>query len=698
MFCVLIKSVMKKRLLLLRRNGFSVWKINLLKIAKPGFLLTVVLFVLLLPAFSPAAWKLPPEVKGVIPKSEIQGRIESLRRERGSWHYYNNKLDSRLNLKLDAILKQEVSGNFRQAGRPVSVGLRDRVCVQILAAGTGGRDVLARKIGSLGGELTGWSPRGAVCQALVPLGELDRLSASSLVAYISTPEPAIPFAGNYTTEALADINVQSWHDAGVRGQGIRIGVVDVGFVNYRSLLGVELPASVVVRNFVDGETDNQVDSGSSHGTACCEVVHDLAPEASLFLAKISTSIDLEEAVDWLRNTCRVDIITTSLGWYNLTPGDGTGILADLVQEARNAGILWTTAAGNDRLRHWGGLFNDPDNDRIHDFSEELNVNYFGDDSGAYQIEAGHTYTIYMRWSDWGPVVDQDYDIYVYRWTDGEWKVITSSINLQDGTAGQTPTEAARFTTSGESTAYGFIIYNSSASENVNFEVFVPNAPRLTVMDASRSLANLADSPAAVTVGAIDVGDYREEVYSAEGPTNGPGGSLTGGYDKPDLASYANVSSASYGPGGFSGTSAATPHVAGAAALILVEHPDYTPGQLRNALISQAIDVGDAGFDYRTGWGRLHLGTYVDDSPPDDNPPDDNPPDEPIDLTWLGNTPYWISSGNWNASRTPGRGDVVMIPAYPSGGYQPRVTAYSEAGKLILSGQLTVSGGTLVIDK
>ncbi|NPA24709.1 MAG: S8 family serine peptidase [Deltaproteobacteria bacterium] len=669
-----------------------------MKIVETRFLLPGILFILLLPAFSLAAWKLPAEVKGVIPKSQIQGRVVLQRMERGSWSYYNNKLDSRLNLKLDRVLRKGVSNGIRQVGEPGLQALHDKICVQILSSGSGGRNELAKKIDSLGGDLTGWNQRGTVCQALLPLGVLDELSSSSLVAYISSPEPVVPFVGDYTTEAITDINAQSWHDAGVLGQGIKIGVVDIGFLNYRSLLGLELPASVEARNFVDGENDDQIDSGSSHGTACCEVVHDLAPDASLFLAKISTNIDLEEAVAWLKNTCQVDIITTSLGWYNLTPGDGTGMLADLVQEARNAGILWTTAAGNDRLRHWGGLFNDPDGDRIHDFSEELNINYFGDDSGAYQIESGHTYTIYMRWSDWESVVDQDYDIYVYRWTDGSWEVISSSINLQDGTAGQTPTEAAQFSTTGDSTAYGFIIYNSAASENVNFEVFVPNAPRLTVMDARRSLANLADSPAAVTVGAIDVGDLLEESYSAEGPTNGPGGSLTGGYDKPDLASYANVSSASYGPGGFSGTSAATPHVAGAAALILVEHPDYSPDQLRSALLSQAIDVGAAGFDYRTGWGRLHLDTYVDDNPPDDNPPDDNPPDELADLTWLGNSPYWDNSGNWDVSRVPGQSDVVLIPAYPSGGYYPRVTDPSEAGQLILSGQLTISSGSLLLDK
>jgi hypothetical protein len=100
-----------------------------------------------------------------------------------------------------------------------------------------------------------------------------------------------------------------------------------------------------------------------------------------------------------------------------------------------------------------------------------------------------------------------------------------------------------------------------------------------------------------------------------GPTNGPGGSITGGINKPDITSYTNVSSNSYGPLGFSGTSAATPHVTGTASLILSQNPTFTPDQLRDSLKNQAIDIGDPGFDFATGWGRLHLDDQSPVPPP-----------------------------------------------------------------------------------
>lgn len=56
----------------------------------------------------------------------------------------------------------------------------------------------------------------------------------------------------------------------------------------------------------------------------------------------------------------------------------------------------------------------------------------------------------------------------------------------------------------------------------------------------------------------------------------------------------------------SGTSMATPHVAGAAALILANYPDYTSEQVRQALRTGADDLGDVGFDNIYGYGRLNL--------------------------------------------------------------------------------------------
>ncbi|MEU6076954.1 S8 family serine peptidase [Micromonospora sp. NPDC047074] len=54
----------------------------------------------------------------------------------------------------------------------------------------------------------------------------------------------------------------------------------------------------------------------------------------------------------------------------------------------------------------------------------------------------------------------------------------------------------------------------------------------------------------------------------------------------------------------SGTSMATPHVAGAAAILAQRHPDWTPGQIKSTLMSTAKDIGFTA--YEVGAGRLDL--------------------------------------------------------------------------------------------
>jgi subtilisin family serine protease len=59
---------------------------------------------------------------------------------------------------------------------------------------------------------------------------------------------------------------------------------------------------------------------------------------------------------------------------------------------------------------------------------------------------------------------------------------------------------------------------------------------------------------------------------------------------------------------YSGTSMATPHVSGVAALLWSLAPDATASDVRNALIRGAHDLGDIGFDARFGYGLIDATT------------------------------------------------------------------------------------------
>ncbi|MGQ9677551.1 MAG: S8 family serine peptidase, partial [Chloroflexota bacterium] len=555
----------------------------------------------------PPTVKLPAEAQSLSP--DLAAQAQSARKK-------HPKLDSSL-VELAGEAKVSKSRAHEFAGKRSLRLSGDRVQVQI----TTSADKLQNAINAItaaGGEVTGVGDEDRLIQGWLPFEALENVAAQESVLYIRQPIEAQLLEGYATTEGLAPMNASAWHAAGYRGSGVKIAIIDGGFQGYTAKLGTDLPSSVTVRNFVDGEYDWQVDGTSEHGTACAEIIYDIAPQAQLYLAKVDNQLDLQEAVTWAR-TNQVDIISTSLCWHNLTPGDGTGFFANLVNQANANGIFWATAAGNYRERHWGGTYNDTDGDNWHDFAPGDEINYiYGADGNPWPIPAGYRIEVFLRWDDWTSH-NQDYDLLLYRYDGVSLTLVAFSVNQQNGGAGQNPTEGFRYVTSGSTAYYGFAIRRWSATRPVNFEAFATTAPRIESPVYARSLGNLADSPGAVTVAALDVSSpYPQESYSSEGPTNGPGGTASGGFVKPDIAAYANVSTVSYGSGYFDGTSAATPHVAGAAALVLSAYPTYTQAQLRSFLEGRAIDMGTAGKDNQFGFGRLNLG---------------NPPPPTITILW-----------------------------------------------------------------
>ena len=521
------------------------------------------------------------------------------------------KLDSSLKSMADVVrdnLRESLTGEAASGTHVPGDAIQVYVDVD-----SEGLENALEAIKQVGGKATRTSKDASLIQAWVPLQKLEALVDNNTIHFIRQPDVAraeenlIPESA--TSEALSAMNATTWHAAGYTGAGVKIGIIDLGFTGYKSLLGTELPGSVTVKNFVDSETDSLVDGSTEHGTACVEIIHDVAPDARLFLAKISTSLDFEEAVDWLKDTCQVDIISSSISFTYTSPGDGTGFLADKVRQARDAGILWATAAGNYRTQHWAGQYYDSDTDDVHNFSDGSEINCFGPNTDyCYVIGSNQRLTVLLRWDDWTNV-NQDYDLGLVRWNGSAWDFVGTGTDPQDGTPGVRPIEIATGTTTGDPTMYGFVIVRYKATRNVNFDALVWNGPPPHIAYYPGSLPGLADAPDAITVAADTVNyPYAQEDFSSEGPTKGPGGTPTGGIIKPDIAGYDRVSTVSYGLQGFAGTSAATPHVAAAAALVLSKYPNYSPNDLQRFLQNIAVDQGTAGKDTKYGYGRLYLGS------------------------------------------------------------------------------------------
>lgn len=92
----------------------------------------------------------------------------------------------------------------------------------------------------------------------------------------------------------------------------------------------------------------------------------------------------------------------------------------------------------------------------------------------------------------------------------------------------------------------------------------------------------------------------------------PGEGIYGTLVRPGNRSYGYYGGSS---GTSRGTSFASPHVAGVAALVRALRPDLTQDAVHELLRRSADDVAAAGFDIQTGWGRLNAASAVAEAIP-----------------------------------------------------------------------------------
>ena len=410
---------------------------------------------------------------------------------------------------------------------------------------------------------------------------IKALPANALVRFPYPHEPA-----SVTSQGVALTGAGDMQALGQAGAGETIGVIDLQFSNYTNAQASgDLPGNLAITDYTGTGT-----GGGTHGTSVAEIVYDMAPGASLRLAKINTEAQLSQAVDDMI-AAGANVIVHSVAWFNVNFYDGTGPLCDIANRAETAGVQWVNAAGNYRNAHYLGTFTDTDGDLRHEFAAGQNYN-------TISLTQGSTVGIYLNWDAY-PQTSVDYDLYLYNGNpDSGGTLVASSLNKQSGKGGAWypyPTESITYTPAATGIYYIVVRKTTSSTANLRFSLF-STGPYFGVRTLPSSITQMADCPSALGVGASNLSDVPES-FSSEGPT-------TDGRSKPEITGPDGVQTSQ--TSAFNGTSASTPHVGGAVALLMAQNPGLSTSQIRWLLTSTSKDIDASGYDYRTGYGRFSL--------------------------------------------------------------------------------------------
>ncbi len=473
----------------------------------------------------------------------------------------------------------------RRLGRPLLRG--DHVLVELYAknaasttawtharTGTLGLDVVAR----------GWDA-WLVWLSIERVADVERTLSG--VTAVRLPWARRPLLGSKATQGIELTGADRLHACGTAGQGAKVAVLDDAWHGLSAAVqSGELQA-------LGGKAPYQnPDPDEVHGTACAEIVADLAPQAELYAWSAVTVPELQALLPKLVAS-GIHVVSDSSGWTTgFSFADGTGKPCELVSQAAAQGIVWVAAAGNEADHAmWLGKWQDQDGDGWLDFEGNNRAMLFAQKDSYVDVEL-----------DWDAYPKTAIDLDLYVCSSGTWpcaKVAVSN-STQDG--GQAPQEVLDYAFSKSGAVYiGVRVKPGAAAPTgkLGVRVAVTGSASLNPWVKAGTIIDPAQCPDAVAVGAIDWDDYTTgpaASYSSRGPT-------WDGRTKPDLAAPTSVQTSVLAA--FEGTSAACPHVAGAIALQM-SRAQASPAAAAAFVVEHAIAMSASAPDNTYGAGRLDL--------------------------------------------------------------------------------------------
>ena len=481
------------------------------------------------------------------------------------------------------------------------------------------------------------SAHRSIVSARVPIASLEQIGKLDSLQF-ARPSLFTTWAGATTSQGdVAQRSNAARSSFGVDGTGVTVGVLSDSYDCLGGAAGDvaadDLPTGVTVLK--------EGCAGSDEGRAMMQIVHDVAPGASLaFYTAAFGQADLANGIASLA-TAGADVIVDDVFYFG-EPMFQDGIIAQAVDAAVANGVAYFSSAGNAAAASYESEFRDsgftgPFGGALHDFDPGPTLSVIQ----PLTIPVGVTMTMVMQWDQpffsvsGAPGASSDLLFTLYA-SDG----LTIIENADRSNVGADPIEAVEFTNTGtlpqgtDSRFYlriekvvgpdpGLIKYfYTDAGGGVTIDQFDTQDGTAYGHSAAAGAMSIGaaaynETPAfGTSPPLLEPFSSRGDVpiyYQADGTAiNPPELRLKPGIVAPDRVNTTFYGNDTDGDGfpNFGGTSAAAPHAAGVAALLLDFNPTLTPAQVYSSLADSTLEMLSSGFDFDSGFGLVQADAAI----------------------------------------------------------------------------------------
>jgi hypothetical protein len=524
------------------------------------------------------------------------------------------------------------------ASKTMSATTDTTTSVPVVIRGTASKDLLGY-IAARGGTVKAVAPSNDRIEASMPVAELEALAARSDVGSVRHPPQVKSNTGSLCTQGYVGHGAkQVVENMGVTGNGVKVGILsDNAFIVAALQSSGDLGPNTTVLSGQAGPDPG----GPQEGCAMMEIVQDLVPQAQLFYA--TGTPDQGESqfalniIALYNHGCLV--MGDDIGYSDEDPFQD-GVLGQAINTVVAAGAIYFSSAGNSgnltngSSTTWEGDFKDGPTITLSAGGMVVLHDFGGGNTGNLMVNG--TPIVDLFWADPLGASTNDYNLFILDITGSVVKGVAMSgdfgmdpfleVSIYDGNyfepAAGDMIVIARSTTSSPVAMHVETFGNSALTFGTTGSTHGHNAGLNTQCMAATfwDSAHNGTKPFNGT-------NNPTEVFSSDGPRkiffNPDGSAITPGnfrfstnggttLQKPDFTAADGVTTRTGAPGfsPFYGTSAASPHGCGVAALIKSANPALTPAQIHNIMVNTAHGIPTPGWNRDAGFGVLDVSAAI----------------------------------------------------------------------------------------